>query len=122
MNQSNYISLNLAKKLHEAGCEIRADKWWWNDSQPGYHNMGETRWRLVDKELDKDSIPAYSYYDILVTHSKEFFGEEEVSAPGRIYLAFETYGHNTLDMLQQGKIMEAEEYIWKNCVFNPDNK
>jgi len=35
---------------------------------------------------------------------------------------FKHYSQKVLDLLQQNKIQEAEDYIWEHCKFNPKNK
>ena len=72
----------------------------------------------------EDTIHVYSYYDIIVTHAKQFFGRSE----GAWYYEPRTRaGHKRhtvkiFRFLQQKRFEEAEEYIMENTVFNPKNR
>ena len=119
-----YTSKTLSKKLKEGGCELESE-WFW---QSFYNSnldfvLGEPR-----KSNKYNCYPAYDILnDICVKYAKEFFGEQ-----------FKKFNVEDLDnkrtlkygrvfqyrvvivslLLQQNKIQEAEDYIWKHCKFN----
>ena len=81
----------------------------------------------------------YSAYDILndicCRYAVEFFGEElicgscykldsecECDREDSVGVGYsnEIYSNNILSLLQQNKIQEAEDYIWKHCKFNKE--
>lgn len=136
-----HISLELAKWLKGRGCKIESKTWWGTV----WTKPGEIGWNIVDRP-DGDGARAYSWYDLLVTHAKEFWGEEEICGDcGRTLrpavfhrgndaidgfrcdCGFQAqpfftncYEHHTselLQLLQQNKIQEAELYVRKYSVF-----
>lgn len=142
MNPEHYTSLELSKKLHEAGCEFESEYRHVKYGEDGYGRIGFIREgdEIPDFLGECEHYPAYSYYDILVTYAKEMFGEECVCAftgtKGGIsecdpwhstncccdnYIdemnEYEYHTRTILDLLQQGKKEEAEKYIWEHCVF-----
>lgn len=147
MNEQNYTSLELSKKLHEAGCELRSsqpmnDSWWVYEPNGGLRTNG-FKWQLrhgvrtMHKEYSY--VPAYDIlWDICVRYSRQFFGEEDyycyecreriLDKDGCQNMRCETDNaeevaclHHSLwilELLQQGKKQEAEDYIWEHCLFN----
>jgi hypothetical protein len=96
-----------------------------------------------DWVIDIKKVLAYDILrDICVRYAKEFFGEKDVCKTcgkseeewGKInrcrscrsadYInKFQFITQKILKMLQQNKPQEEiEDYIWKNCLFNPKNK
>lgn len=68
-----HISKEFAEWLKERGCEIESETWWGTV----WTKPGEIGWSIV-KRPDGDGARAYTWYDILVTYSKEFWGEEKL--------------------------------------------
>ena len=67
--------------------------------------------------------------DLCVKYAKEMFGEDIVYQNMIDFRGEEVFIENfkndaimILELLQQNKQDEAEEYIWENCLFNPKNK
>ena len=111
---NTYISKDLAAWIKERGCEVEAEMHWQsirkgNDYQIYTKGMVEQN----QNHFYGMGYPAYTYYDILVTHVKEFW-----SAPGGSY--YELWQQHPLQVilfLQKKKIQEAEDYIKKYSVF-----
>ena len=123
---NKYTSLKLAKKLAENWCELESEYAYYGDyvSEIEYflsHDWSIEQWRKL--------IPAYDILnDICVKHAKEFFGEDDIDVsnsalyrithlPAWVYVS-----ENILSLLQQWKKQEAEDYILKHTIFNPNNK
>lgn len=72
--------------------------------------------------------PAYDILnDICVKYAKEFFGEKEGrtehSGAGSAYVkGWDNRTTEVFYLLQAGKKQEAEDYIWKHCLFNKSNQ
>lgn len=118
MKKEDYISLDLAKWLYDNGCKIESNLLYLN---------GEYRHPRQD-DLH-DMIHVYSYYDILVTNSEEFF-KEALRWDGHKFIAiatadkwcYENIVENVFQRLRANRIKDAEWYIKKYCIFNPKNK
>lgn len=108
MNQKNFISLDLARKLSEAGCELESEYVYvdtrksWKEyncpprKYPEHQNLefvpfwqldeGHPECELVKNQEpypnkgynDSKPLSAFSYYDILVMYAEEFFGNRMV--------------------------------------------
>jgi len=131
---NNYLSLETCKRLKEWGCDLGGEQDWvkWNSLA----SMGKG-WTLAVKSstdaykhVVDETYPAYHWYDVLVTHAKEFFGEDlknkEESFAAALSLQsrgqrFSLVANTLLCFLQQNKHKEAEEYLLSNVVFNPEN-
>lgn len=116
MNEQNYTSLELSKKLKENWFEWEVVIWrkhHWVDGA-----MDE--WELVNKK-EEDRLydtwwiiylPVYDILnDLCVRYTKEMFGDKQESIPTKIF-----------HLIKDWKKQEAEEYIRENCFFNPKNK
>lgn len=144
-----HISLELAKWLKERGCEVENGMCILLDC-----NELCRKEDLGDYRIGRDAMRTYSWYDILVTHAKEFWGDDFwvcdecgklSSTPSASHDAYENgdqtvcvcrqlndgdsplwvtrrkyHTKGLLDLLQYGKIQEAEDYVRKYSVFaNP---
>ena len=102
-----YISLELAKKLAENWCELESEYW--------YNDIWEFKWIDEQKRL----YPAFDILnEISVKYAKEFLPEEVLDD----WTYSEIPQWEIITLLEKWKKQEAEEYIWSNCLFNPDNK
>lgn len=150
-----HISKKLAEWLKERGCEIESTAYYYRcrgGSNVRLKDCVWEEWEFVEGRIDWEAmivddginpreeqcLPAYSWYDILVTYSKEFWGEEgyyDISTNkftgmvsvtqidtlkhgGKIYWnspAEMTEG--LLYLLRQGKTQEAEGYVKKHSLF-----
>jgi len=111
MTKNNYTSLELTKKLWENGCNLESE----------YCRSKHTGKLLNMTSKDNNFYPAYDILnEICVKYAKEFFGEGSYRNSGETNrLVRAKY---ILFLLQQNKKQEAEDYIWENCLFNPNNK
>lgn len=121
-----HISLELAKWLKERGCEVENGMCILLDC-----NELCRKEDLGDYRIGRDAMRTYSWYDILVTHAKEFWGEGEVGMNDAVWVDdtgqmrkcspnYENYARIILTLLQQNKIQEAEDYVRQYSVFaNP---
>lgn len=85
MPPTNYISKELAQWLEEKGCKIWPPEmiWaecWIPDRRNGATGMnaGFYEWKIIPRKSTRRYVgmfAAYSWYDILVTHAKEFWGD-----------------------------------------------
>lgn len=112
-----FTSLELSKKLKEAGCEL--------ESKIGYLRKAIVKNNKINFTDKADGIcviknfnkkatyPAYDImYDICIRFYKEFFGVSFTTLNN-------VYCEKILFMLQHNKPQEEiEKYIWDNCVFN----
>jgi len=135
MNNYNYTSLELSRKLKENGCKLKSNYWWhdiksyykktkdefyndkpWIGEQDGWYSSDETKQREINQ------MYKYKAYDILndicVRYAKEFFGED-INNIFECTPVWKIYSHKILSLLQQNKKQEAEDYIWEHCLFNP---
>ena len=126
MNKENFTSLKLSKLFAENGFKGESDIYWENIFQEEFilvkkgglleivpHSEG---WTYLDEGLSKGHcFPAYDLlWDCCIKYYKELFGEgREVNI--MIFV-------NIIELLQQGKKEEAEEYLWEHCIINPKNK
>ena len=137
-----YTSLKLSKLLADNGFEGGSGVYWGNT----IGQKDQTCWRLYtkkQKEIPDTAMEFYPAYDVLndlcLKYAKEMFAEEKIERkPDDEMLGrddpdnFDNDGFELIKLyediteilllLQQNKIDEAEEYIWKNCKFNPKNK
>lgn len=133
---NTHITKELALWLKERGCEIEANAYYddfslfvrmikWSSASEGYFvdNSDFTNW--IEEECflyeTPNLVPTYTYYDILVTHANEFWGEIQVEKTGQSKGAY--HSHMVFTMLQKGLHKMAEDYIRTHCVFaNQDKK
>ncbi len=121
MNEENYTSLELSKKLAEAGCELGSElSWMFLEGEWNVYTGADRRFSgLTQKEWAKaveDMLPAYDILnDLCVKYAKEVFSKEvaQYGVFDCVYCPL-----HALSLLLEGKKQEAEDYIWKHCVFN----
>ena len=108
----DFISPELAKWLKGRGCEIESGVCLLLDC-----NELCAQEYLGDYKIGVDAMLAYSWYDILVTHAKEFWGEDGSASSicNGCYGRFHTT--EVLSLLQDGKFLEAEAYVRKYSLF-----
>ncbi len=128
---NKYTSLKLSKLLADNGFEEESEYCHIIDNKTGI-KMITNKYNYCDfSECEKFSH--YKSYDILndlcVKYAKEMFGEDIVYQNMIDFRGEEVFIENfkndaimILELLQQNKQDEAEEYIWENCLFNPKNK
>lgn len=154
---NTYISKELAQWLKERGCKIETDMYWntfierdftekVRENAPFLGLKVERRHRWELGSWYHENVPAYSWYDILVTYAKEFWGEEntcpdcaQVFTEANLFRNLDFYkgwsckcGFNVdpsmapaysvqaeqiLAMLQDGEIAEAETYVREYSLF-----
>lgn len=133
---TTHISKELDLWLKERGCEIETKAVWIDHLHLG--------WMLKDKETasDRDNengtcwldgakqiLPAYSWYDILVTHAKEFWGEEfhDHSGDKGPYLscplncedfAYQRHPTQVLRHLVTNDTEDSEDYVREHSLFS----
>jgi len=140
---NTHISKDLALWLKERGCRVECSRVWATYTPAS----GGEPFDLVvgygdDTFLWSESLPpAYTFYDIIVTYAKEFWGEEKMFCHEAYKGVFHRSGCQAMDcsvnatikgylfhpqwiidLLQQNKIQEAEDYIKKHSVFNKELK
>ncbi len=112
MNNEQYTSLELSKKLADNGCDYLEPSMYWQ--------IKPFNTKLVDKMYNNLLVDAYypAYdliWDICVKYSPEFFRVGN----NRFYQRqMECNTGIILKLLQQNKKNEAELYIWTNTIFN----
>lgn len=102
---NKYTSLELSKKLAEAGCELETN-FFYDDKWDKHYKINLYQNRL--------KYPVYDILnDICVKYAKEFFGEDK----NKLWI-YEYVGitANILRATQDWKYIE--DYIWDNCNFN----
>jgi len=137
--EDKLIGLELAKKLHENGCKIESE-YYWAKSIDGWKIKDKIEISLLEGSHPKLKYPAYDLaWDICVEYAKEFFGDKafkkieeseqnsDCDRNGLNYTQERIIIHPSitqkiLALRQQGEKEVAEKYIWKHCIFNPDNK
>ncbi len=123
MNEQNYTSLELSKKLKEGGCELESGMFLCSDL--GELTFSKNCYPYRAAKCGEHMIVYDILNDICVKYAKEFFGEKENS---KILMCNqcgsdfedkkEFLTSYILQILQKGKKQEAEDYIWKHCLFN----
>jgi len=120
---NKYTSLELSKKLAENGCKLK-NEYWWHDvpncpiniiANPVIYLGKKDDWYSTNKDnqkiIEQYQYPAYDILnDICVKYKDYFWGAKQ----------YKTL--KVLELLQQNKKQEAEDYIWKNCLFNKKGK
>ena len=97
---NNYTSLPLSKKLYKNGCKLKSEKVYsFNYAKNDYDKPNTIR--------GDGNMPIYPAYDLLWDicvkhHKKFFFGAESYNEACVI---------ETIRLLQQDTIQEAEDYI-----------
>lgn len=102
-----YTSFELSKKLWDNGCRLLGSANCDNVDIPSHLYSGE-----YEKYQSYDIL-----WDICVKYAKEFFGDTFVEDITNILLIL-----NFPEFLDKEQYADVEEYIWKNCKFNPKNK
>ena len=135
---NTHISKELAVWLKRHGCEIYSPCKWVVDSKTKEYKMVDDNGPREENVnyiacgfdgadesrpwLEKgygEMFYAYSWYDILVTHAKEFWGEKEVNNQNNTWrvTAKKLHTENILALLQENKIQETEDYVRKHSLF-----
>jgi len=135
--KNTHTSLELSKKLAEAGCDLESDAKYIKIPSLGEEEWG---WKLVNANhitIMKDcKYPAYDILnDIACRHAKEFFGDKIIKESAECscdddycVIEKEEYKIHTMFILgcmqcdlddKSFKILER--YIWKNCKLNKDS-
>ena len=136
MNESNYTSLELSKKLAENGCELESEYYYGihSDGMNGENNIIHLIHAKNTSETPTENYydEEYRAYDILndicVKYAKEMFGEDE--DPSSMFCdqcsaplgGWQKHSLHMLELIQYGEKQKAEDYIWENCTFNPKHK
>jgi len=117
-----YTSLKLSKLLAENGCDLETQHFYGKPKRE--QNVWVIVKKVLDGNVDWDYIPAYDILnDLCVKYAHEVFGTEWATMPsGDANRAFYVHPAIILHFLQQGRQEKAEDYLWKRCVFNPENK
>lgn len=140
----NYTSLKLSKLLYENGFKKNSKYLRIGDLE---YLVAKEQSEKEEFASEYEKIPAYDILnDLCVKCAKEIFGEigyytgsklnkftgiitiEEASnkvndfEKGLSFKSYEETAIKILSLLQQNKQDEAEEYLWANCKFNPNNK
>jgi hypothetical protein len=122
-------SLKLAKLFAENGCELDYRFYYLNgklcSSEEREFTDPELYLAVFDKERG-DLAPAYDILnDLCVKYAKEVFGGKTLHIQGTdtgFNEQLQLHTCNILQLLQQGKQEEAEQYLWEHCLDNPKNK
>jgi len=112
MNTENYTSLELSKRLSDAGCELRSEYW----HMSGHEQLVPKQEFGFEAMLEGKLIyPAYDILnDICVEYKNKFFGNN-----AKAWKVTE----EILAMTQMSPTkQEVEDYIWKHTLFNPKNQ
>jgi len=122
--ESNYTSLELSKKLAEAGCKLESNKIWLQQ-QNGECNLSKC-WKENPSVSMYGEFPAFDILnDICCKYAIDFFprlkGEYHSNQPRKIQ-PFLQIPYEILALMQMGNKEEAEKVIWDYCKFNPKNK
>jgi len=136
-----YITKKTAKQLKDWGCELKS-----NLMHSKFMGCAENKEFKLNDHFTEEYINNFNnkysttfkfYYayhileDICVKYAKEFFGEDErvviVETCNFAHHEIEKKyipGHTAyiIDLLQQNKKEEAEQYLLSKCIFNPKNK
>lgn len=120
-------SLKLSKQLTEWGCKL--------ESEFVYNKYWEIAKRRDDLKPAWELYPAYDILnEICVKYAKEFFGGRDDSHHKLVMHIWDCKYHDTnwtmkqyysisiMMQLQEWEYQEAEDYIRKNTLFNPNNK
>lgn len=105
-----FISKELALWLKERGCEIGGGACLLLDCNELCREED-----LGDYRIGVDAVRTYSWYDILATHAKEFWGEQPETIA-------ETPAHRwwpmlLIDPLQEGRFVFAEQFVREHSLF-----
>jgi hypothetical protein len=111
----DHISLETAKLLKDSGIESEYyyvhDLWGGleNEIKKGNRPEGGYSWSVY---------PAYTWQEILWEYPQEFFGEKKWKAtyPSGGYCDEAGYLADIMNLLQQKKYKEADQYFRDNCI------
>ena len=131
MNEQNYTSEWLSKKLDENGFHKVSKKCWYKGKLVGVECYDSFRHTVHFDDYEEVDVPyvdidevAWSYdilNDLCVKYKSEMFGDFDIYYE-EYYGSHPFFIGRMACMLRQGKKQEAEEYIWDNCKFNPSNQ
>lgn len=135
-----HMSQELSKKLHDNGCELEAKTSYYKNAWIVSDTVVESddweEWEFKSLKL----VPRYHILeDICCRYAKEFFWEKAFDSIEGIeqdswcdwfwtpyncerIIIFPSITQRILLLVQQWKKQEAEEYFWKNTIYNPKNK
>lgn len=111
-----YISLKLAIKLQQNGCDL--------EPSGRYLPTNSTKNFSLEKCPPKFDL----LWDVCIKHAKEFFGEGKCPESKNLIPDFlfqkrgQFQAYNIITLLMEGKKQEAEDYFWEHTLFNPKNK
>lgn len=83
MDEENYTSLELSKKLSEAGCELKSENMWvkytlWKEPRIWSSDLSSNIKKTCLSGKREYEYPAYDILnDLCVKYAKEMFGERE---------------------------------------------
>lgn len=123
MNQNEYINKDLAEWLRERGAyHLRAEYVYaWDFDNPSFITMDQLGKEVAEKEREKIGsgggwcARAYSWYDILVTHAKEFWGEEPESIAQ--VPAYQWWPLRLMRFLQEERFDLADDLVREHSLF-----
>jgi len=121
MTESNYTSLELSKKLAEAGCELESENMWvkyelWSEPKLWPSDIAsETAFACLSGKREYE----YRAYDILndicVKYAKEFFGESVVTSMGVPSEVFEEYLEKRSEEIAEYYSKYGNEKLGEHC-------
>jgi len=120
MDEENYTSFKLSKKLKENGFEWKTYAFY-SDKQLHISNINR-EWVSI---LQKSNYASYDILnDICVKYAKKMFLEDNTMdiITREIIRSYRVHIKEIFYLLCEWEKKEAEEYIRDNCVFNPKNK
>ncbi len=106
MNKDHFTSLELSKKLKDNGCRLKTPDYWFFNSWNG-------GWELNIAQIDhKFDYPAFDILnDLCIKYAIEVFDDKHLW----------DQAHMTFQLMFMKQNAGAEEYLWRNCKFNPEN-
>ncbi len=132
MKKQDYISLDLAKHLHDVGFEEESEckqvppcpKCGLDDSNIGGNILESTRGTRYCKKCEiwlPEYYNYYSYYQIITELAEKLFGKEEENRnyvdKWQEQIIYKRYTHTILSMLQQKEPQEEiDKYIKNNLI------
>lgn len=140
--EEKYTSLKFSKKLKKAGCKLESKKYYVENFKgkkiPFIKSAKNRNGTVQHKPIYKVEQKLIKKYDIMndicCKYAKEFFGKEKrgvmfdnelVDRHHQVLMSLHSdifHPQVIMGLLREGKKPEAEEYMWKYCLFNPKNK
>jgi len=126
--EQTHTSLWLSKLFHQNGCELESDIYMYQSDCLGV--VYEIDYHTVDY-LGPNRYKSYDILnDICVRYAKEFFNWNDIYHPASggsancdAVIQYKLYRpERILRFLVDRHKDQAEKYIWRNCLFNPENK